>query len=91
MYAMLAATVPKPNNTPEPPLKEADASKCAERPEDLGRWPFEWYVADNPEHDLRLFVIQGSVGMDSWQTNLTFEPVVFEDEAYGVKVSGEMK
>ncbi|CAD7699851.1 unnamed protein product [Ostreobium quekettii] len=85
-YATLAATVPKPKDMPEPPPKEADAPKSVEQPEDLGQCPFEWYVADNPEHDLRLFVIQGSVGMDSWQTNLTFDPVVFEDESYGVKV-----
>jgi hypothetical protein len=48
--------------------------------------PTEWYVADDEEHHLRYFVIQGSDNMDHWKVNLTFDPVEFEDSSLGVKV-----
>lgn len=48
--------------------------------------PVEWFVADEPETHTRYFVIQGSDNFDHWKVNLTFDPMVFEDEALGVKV-----
>ena len=48
--------------------------------------PTQWYVADNLADHTRFFVIQGSETLDHWRVNLTFDPVVFEDEALGVKV-----
>jgi len=48
--------------------------------------PVEWFVADEPETHTRYFVIQGSDNFDHWKVNLTFDPMVFEDPALGVKV-----
>ncbi len=48
--------------------------------------PSEWFVVDDPATDTRYFVIQGSDTLDHWKLNLTFDPVVFEDPALGVKV-----
>ena len=49
--------------------------------------PSEWFVCDDPVRSLRIFVIQGSDSLDHWKLNLTFDPVVFEDEALDVTVS----
>ena len=49
--------------------------------------PSEWYVVDDDIRHLRIFVIQGSDSIDHWKLNLTFDPVVFEDPAFGVTVS----
>eukprot|EP00803_Ostreobium_quekettii_P009665 evm.model.scf_784EXC.4 EVM.evm.TU.scf_784EXC.4 scf_784EXC:48965-56206(+) len=86
VYATLAVNGPQRRGSPDPAVDDSEAPKPKMSRTDFGRCPYEWYVADNPEHDLRLFVIQGSVGLDTWQTNLTFDPVVFEDEAFGVRV-----
>eukprot|EP00887_Chlorella_sp_A99_P003999 scaffold11.g3999.t1 len=48
--------------------------------------PTHWFVADEPAQHLRVFVIQGSDNLDHWRVNLTFDPVVFEDPALGIKV-----
>ncbi|GFR40804.1 hypothetical protein Agub_g1422, partial [Astrephomene gubernaculifera] len=48
--------------------------------------PSEWFVVDDPASHTRTFVIQGSDTLDHWKLNLTFDPVVFEDPALGVKV-----
>ncbi|KAG1654199.1 hypothetical protein FOA52_009380 [Chlamydomonas sp. UWO 241] len=48
--------------------------------------PSEWFVADDPAQQTRVFVIQGSDTIDHWRLNLTFDPVVFEDPKFGVTV-----
>lgn len=48
--------------------------------------PTEWFIADDTAAHTRYFVIQGSDTVDHWRVNLTFDPVIFEDEALGVKV-----
>ena len=53
----------------------------------MNKCPTEWFVCDNKKEDTRIFCIQGTHNLDSWQTNLTFDPVPFEDEALGVRVS----
>ncbi|XP_075483754.1 phospholipase A1 PLIP2, chloroplastic-like isoform X1 [Primulina tabacum] len=40
--------------------------------------PCEWFVCDDDRSATRLFVIQGSESMASWQANLLFEPIHFE-------------
>lgn len=40
--------------------------------------PCEWFVCDDDNTGTRLFVIQGSESLASWQANLLFEPVQFE-------------
>ncbi|XP_073066205.1 phospholipase A1 PLIP2, chloroplastic-like isoform X2 [Primulina eburnea] len=40
--------------------------------------PCEWFVCDDDRSATRLFVIQGSESMASWQANLLFEPIQFE-------------
>mmetsp|Transcript_5936 Transcript_5936/g.11587 ORF Transcript_5936/g.11587 Transcript_5936/m.11587 type:complete len:741 (-) Transcript_5936:123-2345(-) len=47
--------------------------------------PTHWYVADDDEHRIRYFVIQGSDNMHHWKLNLTFDPVQFESASLGVK------
>ena len=48
--------------------------------------PSEWFVCDDTALGTRVFVIQGSDTLDHWKLNITFDPVVFEDPALGVKV-----
>lgn len=48
--------------------------------------PCHWFVADDDVRRVRHFVIQGTDCLDSWRTNVNFEPVVFEAEELGVKV-----
>ena len=48
--------------------------------------PTQWFVCDDPVSHTRYFVIQGSETLDHWRVNLSFDPVVFEDKALGVKV-----
>ncbi|KAL2323698.1 hypothetical protein Fmac_028077 [Flemingia macrophylla] len=40
--------------------------------------PCEWFVCDDDQSGTRLFAIQGSETLASWQANLLFEPVKFE-------------
>ncbi|MCO5553085.1 hypothetical protein L7F22_006606 [Adiantum nelumboides] len=40
--------------------------------------PCEWFVCDEQNTHTRLFVIQGSESLASWQANLFFEPTQFE-------------
>lgn len=48
--------------------------------------PVEWFVADDLASDTRYIVIQGSESLESWITNLSFDPMEFEDPALGVKI-----
>lgn len=48
--------------------------------------PCHWYIADDASRHLRHFVIQGTDCIDSWKTNLQFEPVPFEDLGADAKV-----
>ncbi|MEW5301748.1 MAG: hypothetical protein WDW36_004586 [Sanguina aurantia] len=48
--------------------------------------PSEWFVCDDVSTTTRYFVVQGSDTFDHWRVNLTFDPVLFEDPAWGVKV-----
>ena len=48
--------------------------------------PSEWFVCDDPVSHTRYFVIQGSQTIEHWRLNLSFDPVVFEDPALGIKV-----
>ncbi|CAO2180439.1 unnamed protein product [Urochloa humidicola] len=41
--------------------------------------PCEWFVCDNDQNGTRYFVVQGSESIASWQANLLFEPVKFEE------------
>ncbi|CAO2193113.1 unnamed protein product [Urochloa humidicola] len=41
--------------------------------------PCEWFVCDDDQNDTRYFVVQGSESIASWQANLLFEPVKFEE------------
>ncbi|XP_039027565.1 phospholipase A1 PLIP2, chloroplastic-like [Hibiscus syriacus] len=40
--------------------------------------PCEWFICDDDQSTTRLFVIQGSGSLASWQANLLFEPIQFE-------------
>ncbi|KAK9147019.1 hypothetical protein Sjap_006922 [Stephania japonica] len=40
--------------------------------------PCEWFICDDEKNRTRIFVIQGSESLASWQANLLFEPVHFE-------------
>lgn len=40
--------------------------------------PCEWFICDDKSTCTRLFVIQGSDSLASWQANLFFEPIEFE-------------
>ncbi|KAH7404770.1 hypothetical protein KP509_15G041800 [Ceratopteris richardii] len=40
--------------------------------------PCEWFVCDKEQDCTRIFVIQGSESLASWQANLFFEPTQFE-------------
>ncbi|KAK9684982.1 hypothetical protein RND81_10G247200 [Saponaria officinalis] len=40
--------------------------------------PCEWFVCDDEKTATRIFVIQGSETLASWQANLLFEPMQFE-------------
>lgn len=55
-------------------------------PSKPGKCPTEWFVCDHADSKTRIFCIQGSDNFESWQTNLTFDPVPFEDEALGVRI-----
>jgi hypothetical protein len=48
--------------------------------------PCEWFVGDDERAATRYFVIQGSDSAASWRSNLSFDPVTFEDPALGAKV-----
>jgi hypothetical protein len=54
--------------------------------------PADWFVCDAPADEAtgaaptRFIVIQGSITVDHWRINLTFDPVPFENESTGVKV-----
>ena len=48
--------------------------------------PTQWFVADDASKHTRYFVIQGSETIDHWKVNVTFDPVTFEDAAWGVSV-----
>ncbi|TVU22410.1 hypothetical protein EJB05_32104, partial [Eragrostis curvula] len=41
--------------------------------------PCEWFVCDDDQTNTRHFVVQGSESIASWQANLLFEPVKFEE------------
>lgn len=41
--------------------------------------PCEWFVCDEPSTYTRIFIIQGSESLASWQANLFFEPINFEE------------
>lgn len=40
--------------------------------------PCEWFICDDDQRRTRIFVIQGSDSLASWQANLLFEPIQFE-------------
>lgn len=48
--------------------------------------PTEWFVADDEASATRYFIIMGSDTIEHWRTNITFDPVVFEDAVLGAKV-----
>lgn len=52
----------------------------------MSKCPTEWFVCDDTKKETRIFCIQGTDNFESWQTNLRFEPVPFEDDALGVRV-----
>mmetsp|Transcript_26268 Transcript_26268/g.86246 ORF Transcript_26268/g.86246 Transcript_26268/m.86246 type:complete len:854 (+) Transcript_26268:21-2582(+) len=48
--------------------------------------PCEWFVVDDPRTRTRTFVVQGSDSVASWRSNLTFDPMTFEDPELGINV-----
>ncbi|GIL78732.1 hypothetical protein Vretimale_371 [Volvox reticuliferus] len=48
--------------------------------------PSAWFACDDKQMKVRYFAIQGSTSLEHWQINLQFEPVVFEDPKYGVRI-----
>ncbi|EFJ51765.1 hypothetical protein VOLCADRAFT_87268 [Volvox carteri f. nagariensis] len=48
--------------------------------------PSAWFACDDKQRGIRYFAIQGSTSLEHWQINLQFEPVVFEDPKYGVRI-----
>lgn len=56
-------------------------------PHVLSKCPNEWFVCDDKNSDTRFFCVQGTETLGSWQLNLKFDPVVFEDENLGILVS----
>eukprot|EP00200_Dunaliella_tertiolecta_P009218 CAMPEP_0202391792 /NCGR_PEP_ID=MMETSP1127-20130417/92026_1 /ASSEMBLY_ACC=CAM_ASM_000462 /TAXON_ID=3047 /ORGANISM="Dunaliella tertiolecta, Strain CCMP1320" /LENGTH=1603 /DNA_ID=CAMNT_0048994249 /DNA_START=136 /DNA_END=4947 /DNA_ORIENTATION=+ len=59
---------------------EAEPAQCSSKP------PCDWFVCDDKATNIRYFAIQGSITLQHWQINLQFDPVIFEDPAYGVRV-----
>lgn len=53
--------------------------------------PSEWFVCDDVSTTTRYFVVQGSDTFDHWRVNLTFDPVLFEDPAWNVKVGADKR
>ena len=49
--------------------------------------PCEWFVADDPKRPhTRYIALQGSDSIDHWVTNLSFDPVDFEEGALGSRI-----
>ena len=48
--------------------------------------PVEWFVCDSEDERVRYLVIQGSDSLASWRSNLSFDPVLFEDSELGIRV-----
>ncbi|BBM97674.1 hypothetical protein MPTK1_1g07460 [Marchantia polymorpha subsp. ruderalis] len=48
--------------------------------------PCEWFAVDEKSGPTRIFSIQGSESFASWQANLLFEPIEFENSGLGVMV-----
>eukprot|EP00963_Diacronema_lutheri_P002230 scaffold148_cov341-Pavlova_lutheri.AAC.38 len=48
--------------------------------------PVEWFVCDSEDEKVRYLVIQGSDSVASWRSNLSFDPVPFENEELGIRV-----
>lgn len=59
-------------------------SSTSQQKDDLS--PTEWFVADDKSTATRYFVIMGSDTIDHWRTNVTFDPVMFEDPSLGAMV-----
>ncbi|KAF5828980.1 hypothetical protein DUNSADRAFT_16742 [Dunaliella salina] len=59
---------------------EAEPAQCSSEP------LCDWFVCDDEATNIRYFAIQGSITLQHWQINLQFDPVVFEDPTYGVRV-----
>ncbi|KIZ04552.1 hypothetical protein MNEG_3402 [Monoraphidium neglectum] len=62
------------------------------QPQPQPQYPADWFVCDAPaggaagSGPTRYIVIQGSITVDHWRINLTFDPVPFVDGSTGVKV-----
>ncbi|GFR45559.1 hypothetical protein Agub_g6953 [Astrephomene gubernaculifera] len=48
--------------------------------------PNAWFSCDDKLSKTRYFAIQGSTSLEHWQINLQFEPVIFEDPKFGVRI-----
>ncbi|XP_062190810.1 phospholipase A1 PLIP2, chloroplastic-like [Phragmites australis] len=59
--------------------KEETRQAVADDLNSLRSCPCEWFVCDDDQCSTRYFVVQGSESMASWQANLLFEPVKFEE------------
>lgn len=82
--------VPATNTTSKvvtTPRVDARMSQQAQSTTGSPACPSEWFICDEASTYTRYFVIQGSDTIDHWKLNLTFDPVVFEDPALGVKAS----
>eukprot|EP00850_Spirogloea_muscicola_P025947 SM004943S17372 [mRNA] locus=s4943:3:1018:- [translate_table: standard] len=81
-------------SSPPPPAAVIQAEEAAaaavEAADEEERWssacPSEWFVCDDVGSGTRYIAIQGSVSLASWQANLSFDPVAFENPALGVMV-----
>ncbi|GBG79582.1 hypothetical protein CBR_g29729 [Chara braunii] len=71
--------------TRQPAQTQRDKQTITE-PEQQPSCPCEWFICDDLGSHTRYFIIQGSDSLASWQANLMFDPVPFEDPALGVHV-----
>ncbi|KAE8703653.1 hypothetical protein F3Y22_tig00110467pilonHSYRG00208 [Hibiscus syriacus] len=58
---------------------EKEKQETAKDLQSLQSSPCEWFVCDDLSTYTRCFVVQGSDSLASWQANLLFEPMTFED------------
>jgi len=71
-------------------LVESEGNVAGPKPvQSTGKCPTEWFVCDDPKKETRIICIQGTDSFESWQTNLAFDPVPFEDPSLEARVSSK--
>ncbi|KAL8118953.1 hypothetical protein AgCh_016443 [Apium graveolens] len=64
--------------TMTPVIATSEKEEASMALQSLQSSPCKWFVCDDSSTLTRFFVIQGSDSLASWQSNLLFEPTVFE-------------